>query len=93
MAVAGIFGSPLLSDLLGLGLALTTATWRQPLASELSKQRLAGGGRGGQVGGGFLCASIFSPSNLKRVAHKNNRCPNGRYVGEIRCFLSLSFVT
>ncbi|CAJ1426405.1 unnamed protein product [Effrenium voratum] len=44
MAVAGIFGSPLLSDLLGLGLALTTATWRQPLASELSKQnRIAAG--------------------------------------------------
>lgn len=28
MAVAGVFGSPLLSDLLGLGISLTAHTWR-----------------------------------------------------------------
>lgn len=61
MAVAGIFGSPLLSDLLGLGLALTTATWRQPLASELSKQRLGDGARGKARGGGGSFGLRFFP--------------------------------
>jgi Ca2+/Na+ antiporter len=41
MAVAGIFGSPLLSDLLGLGIALTSHCWQQgQMRSQLSKQRL-----------------------------------------------------
>eukprot|EP00913_Durusdinium_trenchii_P022117 g20783.t1 len=39
MAVAGIYGSPLLSDLLGLGIALTSHTWQHgDLRSQLSKQ-------------------------------------------------------
>lgn len=39
MAVAGIFGSPLLSDLLGLGIALTSHCWQQgQMRSQLSKQ-------------------------------------------------------
>jgi len=39
MAVAGIYGSPLLSDLLGLGIALTAHCWQHgTLESHLSKQ-------------------------------------------------------
>lgn len=39
MAVAGVFGSPILSDLLGLGLSLTSYTWSHgALPAKLTKQ-------------------------------------------------------
>ena len=43
MAVAGVYGSPILSDLLGLGVALTShVSQHGALESQLSKQQLAG---------------------------------------------------
>ena len=42
MAVAGVYGSPILSDLLGLGVALTShVSQHGALESQLSKQQLA----------------------------------------------------
>ena len=56
MAVAGIYGSPLLSDLLGLGIALTAHCWQHgALQSHLSKQQLGGWktcGKMGKMGNG-----------------------------------------
>ena len=79
MAVAGIYGSPLLSDLLGLGIALTARCWQHgALESHLSKQQLGGTGQlvrqDGMLGSCPIREVLFL---VEAVALENNNMEKG----------------
>ncbi|CAE7207704.1 CCX3 [Symbiodinium natans] len=65
MAVAGVYGSPILSDLLGLGVALTSHVWQHgALKSELSKQN--------RIAAGSLVVGVVLSVAVKAVVQAEN---------------------